>query len=245
MTIATHDDAVPRVPALLSDVLAGEPAPQQSFPWKRERWKAVLHDVPEVLERFHELPDRVDRFNVSQRVATELSRGNILAAFVPVMVWGYGTTGYGPGRVRWVLTGVRGRGAIGAPILPSVVEKLGRAVDVARAHGNVAAYRYLYSDGRIKYLGGAFFTKWLYFATNDGDPDAAGAAPILDQVVARWLQSECGISLRTDTTDSYRAYNDLLSAWSRISGRSPAVIERSIFELDRAAPPRARRPRTP
>ena len=42
--------------------------------------------------------------------------------------------------------------------------------------------------GRIKYLAGVFFTKWLCFASALAGADDPNAAPILDQQVHDWLK---------------------------------------------------------
>jgi hypothetical protein len=64
-------------------------------------------------------------------VHEELSAGRVLPAFVAAMIWGYGSTGYVPVRVRWVLTGVRGRASAAATIRPDVSEKLADRAQVA------------------------------------------------------------------------------------------------------------------
>ena len=140
------------------------------------------------------LADRVNRDTVRDVVLPELDAGRVLPAFASAMVWGYGTAGYGPTRVRWVLTGVRGRATLHAPVLATVSERLSAAVERVRTGGPIDAFRLMNNEGHIKYLGGAFFTKWLYFASAVNGADDPAAAPILDKHVRDWpccLMSRC------------------------------------------------------
>jgi len=85
--------------------------------------------------------------------------------------------------------------------------------------------------GKIAYLGGPFFTKWLYFATAvDGIADP-NAAPILDAQVAGWLRAKQVVFLPVDKTRDYESYLQLLKDWSQRSGRAPAQVEAGIFHL--------------
>jgi hypothetical protein len=114
---------------------------QRSFRWYREPWEAALHyDQPSV-ELLHRLGERVDRETTRAVVLEELSTGRVVPAFVAAMVWGYGTIGYGPARVRWVLTGVRGRASVAAAIRADVREKLATGATVARERGPVEGFR--------------------------------------------------------------------------------------------------------
>lgn len=83
------------IPAELADVLAAPQLPQRAFPWIRNSWLNQMHDLPETLEMLHHLPERVDRDLVRQIVLAEITRGEVLAAFVAAMVWGW------PDPVNW------------------------------------------------------------------------------------------------------------------------------------------------
>lgn len=221
----------PAIPPVLSSVLAREPEPQGSFPWHRDPWKREFHDLPEILGVLSQLPDRVDRESTRHIVLDELKAGRVLAAFVCVMIWGYGTTGVGPLRTRWVLTGVKNRDAAQEPPLPSVEKHLAASVDTVRTKGPLEAFRVMRNEGKIKHLGSAYFTKWLYFASALDGPDDSQATPILDQQVATWLKTHAEIHLDVNRTESYARYLDLLTTWGDTYGRSRVQVEKAIFGL--------------
>lgn len=209
----------------------GKDVEQGSFSWRRSPWEAALHDHEPTLELLDRLGHKVDRETTRAVVLKEFSAGRAVPAFVAAMIWGYGTTGYGPARVRWVLTGVRGRASAAAAIRTDVCEKLASGAQVARELGPVEGFRRMNNVGKVAYLGGSFFTKWLYFATAlDGIADPS-AAPILDAQVARWLRTQQVMSLRVDKTPDYERYLQLLKDWGQRSGRAPAQVEAAIFHL--------------
>lgn len=218
------------MPQPLIDHLA-EDVEQRSFGWRRPPWEAALHDDEPTLELLGRLGENVDRETTRAVVLEELSAGRVVPAFVAAMIWGYGRTAYGPVRVRWVLTGVRGRASATTAIRTDVPEKLAAGAQVARDLGPVEGFRFMNNAGKVAYLGGPFFTKWLYFATAvDGIADPK-AAPILDAQVAGWLRAHQLVSLRVDKTPDYECYLQLLKDWGQRSGRAPAQVEAAIFHL--------------
>lgn len=218
------------MPQPLIDRLA-ENAKQVAFGWRRGAWQAALHDDDSALALLDRLGEKVDRETTRTVVLEELSASRVLPAFVAAMIWGYGMTGYGPTRVRWVLTGVRGRTSITAPIRSDVLEKLAQGAKVARESGPVEGFRYMNNSGRILHLGGSFFTKWLYFTTAIEGIADPNAAPILDAQVAGWLRANDVESLRIDKTPAYENYLRLLVDWGQRSGRAPAQVEAAVFHL--------------
>jgi hypothetical protein len=104
----------------------------------------------------------------------------------------------------------------------------------------VDAYQRLYPHDRryaIKYLGAAFFTKYLYFA---GGGSADHPALILDDRVARALHDRCGWnSLRTGgfwPARTYGRYSRLLARWAEEESKAcdrdvrPDEIELWLFK---------------
>lgn len=221
------------VPSSLATVLQAPAVRQQAFGWRRDAWAAPMHDLPDVLAMLTTLAGRVDRHTTRDLVLTELDADRVLSAFVAAMVWGHGTRGYGPTRVRQVLTGVNGRASLSAPVRADVPSKLSDAVDIVRGEGPLGAYRFMYGAGRIKDLGDAFFTKWLYFTSALTGPDASEAAPILDKRVAVWLRDVANVKLRLGRSDSYRRYLELLDNWGSQYNRTRVQVEQAIFELTR------------
>jgi len=193
--------------------------------WHRERWASRLRGLPDSDSFLDEIPPLVDRATISKVVLDAHDSGRTDLAFVAAMIWGYGPAGYGPFRTDRVL---RGDGQAG------VLTKLDEAAAIARNEGAVAGfYAMNNAPGRVRYLGPAFFTKWLYFTTATEGPDGSTAAPILDLRVQRWLARHAGISLRLDRTRDYARYLQLLDAWGKRPGGvlSRATVERAIFSL--------------
>ncbi|HEX7351641.1 hypothetical protein [Brachybacterium sp.] len=90
----------------------------------------------------------------------------------------------------------------------------------------------------MKHLGGAFFTKWLAFASMTGAVDGSEVAPILDKRVITWLREHTTPSegLSTSRTPSYERYLELLDAWGGPFARTRTQVELAIFELTRDRP---------
>lgn len=223
--------APPEIPPTLAAQLDAEPAAQQGFTWDRDAWQTKMHDLPDVLDFLDGLPSCVNRDDIRKGVRSELKAGRVLPAFVSAMVWGYGDRGYGPTRVRWVLTGTRGRAAIHSPVLPTVSDRLAEAVDIVQSQGPVGGFRFMNNSGRIKFLGPAFFTKWLYFTSAVTDANGSEAAPILDKQVTYWIREYTGISLNLNRTPAYERYLDFLESWGRPYNRTPVQVEKAIFGL--------------
>lgn len=220
------------VPASLEPFLSSRQIPQASFPWGREAWQVQMHDLPGVLETINRLPDRVDRELIGRVVQDELQAGCVLCAFVPAMIWGWGTTsGLGALRTRWILTGVGEKRAIEQPVLPSVSDRLQAGAQVVRQEGPVEAFRFMNNGGHIKHLGSSYFTKWMYFSSALDGPNDPVAAPILDDTITDWLNEETPLKFDRAKTASYEAYLDLLECWGKTYGLTKVQVETAIFRL--------------
>ncbi|GAB3062507.1 hypothetical protein GCM10027053_26220 [Intrasporangium mesophilum] len=90
----------------------------------------------------------------------------------------------------------------------------------------LAGYRHL-ATHRARYLGPAFGTKYLYFAT----PETGNSPLILDRLVARWVARHAGIVLNPVPWSSrtYNRYLSLMAAWSSDLEVIPAKVEELIF----------------
>lgn len=168
----------------------------------------------------------------------QLALGRGIAALVPVMIWG-GPGGYGPFRTRAILTANRTRGNWKLPIEPMVECRLLEGARVAREEGPVDAFRLMNNSGHIKYLGAAFFTKWISFASAQGNVYGDEGAPILDKRVRDWIdlntRDTARVNLSTTSTNDYAEYLALLDVW-RIGddwSRTRVQVELAIFDLTR------------
>ena len=220
------------LPERLSDALAADPVPQAAFRWNREAWAPVTEGVEGGSDLLDSLPDEVDRESTRDIVARELVVGHTLRAFLAVMVWGWGTTGNGPLRTRWVLTGVGRKDAFDHPVRSGIAPRLTRAAELVGERTPVEACRYLLNEGALKHFKMSYLTKWLYFASARGGLDDPRVAPILDTRVADWFASECGMTLDLNRTDTYARYLRTLTEWGGQT-RTPAQVELAIFELTR------------
>ncbi|MGM7423600.1 hypothetical protein [Cellulosimicrobium sp. CpK407] len=224
-------DDVPAVPGRLAEALgdgSAPPPPQEGMRWTREPWARRLSAVPDIDDFLASLPSTVDRATIVTSVRDSEGAGRTDLAFVAAMIWGYGSSGYGAYRTARVLTGGSDE------VDQSVLERLRSGARTAREEGALSGFYAMRNrPGRVAYLGPAFFTKWLYFATATTGPDSADAAPVLDMRVRDWIATNAEVQLRLDKTWGYHRYLQLLDAWSvRPTGTlSRATVERVIFSL--------------
>ena len=218
-------------PDALARMLAEEHVPQRAFSYSKSswhRWTAHLDGVDAVLK---DLPNEISRRNVSAMVE-ELLPDNVAGAFTVAMIWGHGSSGYGPYRTASVLTA--SRRPVGHAFSAAVAERLLESVEIARDSGPVEGYRYLNNmPGKIAGLGPAFFTKWLYFVTARGNETSSAAALILDILVLRWMKANTDLTLRAGYTVDYARYIEVLAQWGEPYGKTPVQVEESIFRLIR------------
>lgn len=229
----------PSIPAALATRLSEDLPPQRAFTWNRAKWAPVVHDVPDAKTALDVLPDLLDRAVVREAVQGNLQGDRVIGAFVPVLIWG-GPGGYGPFRARTILTGVKAQTNIDAPVDETIRDRLMKGSETARQSGAVEAFRLMNNDGKIKYLGGAFFTKWLAFSSMVDSIDGQDVAPILDKRVRDWIaaHTEGGerVLLSTSSSQDYGRYVELLEAWGTPFGRTRAEVELAIFDLTRDRP---------
>jgi hypothetical protein len=190
---------------------------QRPIPWSRRTWIATLPEYEAFLES---VPDTVDREEATKHAAAVIDDSSAEAAFIAAMIWGYGRIGYGAYRARRVLL-----------LNPEAGSRLAETARVARDHGPISAFQTL-RDARLKYLGVAFGTKYLYFCTRAvRDRHGDRTAPILDTVVRQWLVTHADLRLRLNGwyEDEYVEYLGALSDWSAQLALPMDTIEELIF----------------
>ncbi|USQ79698.1 hypothetical protein NF556_19250 [Ornithinimicrobium faecis] len=229
-----------KIPDVLASRLAQELPAQKSFSWNRAKWVPQVRDVPDAETVLKDLPERLDREIVRDVVQANRSRDRVLGALVPVLIWG-GPGGYGPFRARSILTGVRTRANIDAAVDDSIRDKLLAGAERVRESGAAEAFQFMNNEGKVKYLGGAFFTKWLAFSSMVRSVDGPQVAPILDKRVRDWIADNTSVggervSLSTTSSRDYQRYLELIDAWGRPSGRTRSQVELAIFDLTRDRP---------
>jgi hypothetical protein len=194
----------------------GRPA-QPGIRWPRERW---LESCPESADALAALPDHLDRATV--RAACVRAPGSPAAArnaFVVAMAWGYGRrVGYGPWRT--------------ARILEATADAPDRLAEVAvhlAERGALGAYGLLGGGCRLRGLGPAFGTKYLYFCPQG---TAGPPALIFDRLVAGWLWSHLGLRLNAGSWSigTYHHYLRLIASWADALGVAGDEVEQCIFQ---------------
>jgi hypothetical protein len=195
----------------------GAPA-QKGILWSRSDWLLAFPEHEELLRR---LPRLLDRACVRE-VCADATHDAAAAerAFLAVMVWGYGKVAYGRHRVREILAETQGADHL--------------LVGVARTLANdgaLAAYCRLGDGGdcRLKGLGPAFGTKYLYFC------QPAGTEPVAlihDSNVAKWFFRYAALELPCDewSESTYSRYLDQMCTWAGRLRCRPDDLELRIFE---------------
>jgi len=138
------------------------------------------------------------------------------------MIWGYGPVGYGPWRTKRVLDSNEKAG-----------ERLAEVARTVAAGGGLEGFRNI-AARPLKHLGVAFGTKYLYFvslAQPDGDETGSAIAPVLDDVVRRWMAANAGVRLRTHywNEKDYERFLDLLDQWGTRLNLRRDEVEELIF----------------
>ncbi|MGP9538108.1 8-oxoguanine DNA glycosylase OGG fold protein [Brachybacterium sp. AOP43-C2-M15] len=229
--------------------------PQGTFPWRPGSWAnrfsrddtpqlkginlgAAIKDIVGATRRaFGGDEDRIDRTVVEGFHSPTMLRDTdgspspqaVVTAFIAAMIWGYGTSGYGPYRTVRVLS-----------TDPDAVEHLVEIARIAQepTQGGHAAFEEIAAqratgDPYLKYLGPAFGTKFLYFLT--AAYDEVETTPVLDAVVRRWFRDEAHETLYTAwwDSDSYARYLGLLDEWRKAlpAATGSKALERADVEL--------------
>ncbi len=182
---------------------------------------------------------RGDVLDIGERVREGTSPATEL--LVTSFVWGWGTTGFGPSRLRGILD------AAGERLEPSLQRALAAAFKETDAPDPIAGYAYLYggymsneSDtraapgaqewARLWGYGPAFFTKLLYFAVPGAlilDNRLANAVHDLSGL--RRLVSSAGRS-RPWTPYRYAVYLQWMRQTAAAAGVEPELLEITIFQ---------------
>jgi hypothetical protein len=159
---------------------------QEGFAWAKEKqfWQTAF---PQYAHHLAAVPSLIDRAYL-WRVCSDLSLP-IDVRFLIIMVWGYGTVGYGPYRTQKMFSS----------------EGLNNSLETTRRFlldgKPLEAYRTLQFSG-IHQLGPAYSTKVMCFLAGDAEI----APPIFDSVVSK--------TLAIHYPDVFNAQNSNSQIWS-------------------------------
>jgi Putative 8-oxoguanine DNA glycosylase OGG-like protein len=178
--------------------------------------------IPESADVVRSLPERLNRAETRRVVSRLLDEDDIGAAFLVSQIWGYGRRGYGPHRVRRILS------------QDHAIEHLRAAYGVLCRDGPISAFATFSGEHRITGLGPAFFTKFMYFA----DPNRS--ALVLDEYVADWLGEHAGMKLvlYPARPSAYREYWNLMQRWAIELEIAADEVEQLIFSSEAVTRPR-------
>lgn len=185
--------------------------------WSPARWQSRF---PEQIQHLSALPQPISRADVTAHcIAAPEGPEQATKAFIAAMIWGYGTVGYGPYRTKRVFIENDSAG-----------ETLATAARIARDEGGPAAFAWLAQpQHRLRYLGVAFATKYLFFCAAGGQGQPA---LVLDRLVREWMSMNLDwvLSLEWDV-DDYRDYVVRMSAWAAELNIEPGNLEMIVFQL--------------
>lgn len=204
---------------------------RQRFGFDSDRWRVGLPDPglwPPALDdcpqgRRWPLVDRAAVFTAARAAAESGDGGDALRALVTIFVWGCGT------RAREVTRRLR---VFADTPADQVADRLLHALQVQDVDGPIEAYRALASGDRVRGLGPAYYTKWLYFA-GYGRVVGPRQPLIFDSRVAASLTRLTGDRWDPTQTAHYERYLDVTHAWADQWGAADAdVVEVALFAFD-------------
>ncbi|MER7333526.1 MULTISPECIES: hypothetical protein [unclassified Micromonospora] len=144
-------------------------------------WADYAEDLP--FDTDTDDPQLLTRGDVTDTAGDCRSRRPWLPLLVTSFAWGWGKTGYGSRRLDRIMNADQ---TASETFRDDIDNRLSAAVEMLDREGAVAAYDLLLRNGRIRGLGPAFFTKFLYFASRASTEQCR--ALILDARLARQMR---------------------------------------------------------
>lgn len=196
-------------------VLSGCPN-QNSIDWTVEPWIAEFPEYKDFLQNLYlKHLGFLNREIVKQTVQGKSEESKYIEGFLAVMIWGYANDSRGPHRTKQVLS------------QKNALMSIEKAYIALLNDDVVGAYNALVTNGP-KYLGPAFATKYLYFASWDS---TSPTPLILDSQVTEGL-TRWGASLYNSITASakdYLNYLDYMKLAASKIGISEGDLEFLVF----------------
>jgi hypothetical protein len=180
-----------------------------------------MSTFPEHAEWLVDLPNPISRDDARRLPHATLPEGAV-QTFLASMIWGYGPVGYGPWRTKRVLDSNE-----------QASERLAEVARAVAAGGALGGFRNV-AARPLKHLGVAFGTKYLYFVSlaqaNEIDNDEV-IAPVLDDVVRRWMAANAGVPLRVQywNAKDYERFLSVLDEWGARLDLRRDEVEELIF----------------
>lgn len=206
--------------------------------YKFDAWERCFNrdqDLFEINQRFGESISRADVQNLGIEAMTDPAYVRRFA--LAVMLWGYGTVGYGATRTYEMLSH------------PQAVERLTRGAELARSGDFVDACLFFSSSsrGRLSKFSWSFFTKYFYFVglasdlspmplILDGSSRENGVAGGMKRLAdAGDLGAARAMELWWSTADprcadGYKLYVELVNQWAHGLDCRPDAVEMALWK---------------
>ena len=220
-----YDQGMAELPEVLREIISDyrsthESILDHSVTWKPESWKSVESSETEGL-----LADLASRYNAGVGTIPIISRRDVvelgttpIRLFLGSMIWGFGTTGYGPSRTSKMIA------AAGSDL-----ESRLRSIISAGQSAPGKAWDAITRDAHVKGLGIAFGTKVAYFASLQSDLESPPTL-IADMNTSWGIWDVCnGIRRSVEKRASYLDYVGTCHSWAGSTYR-PDEIEFALFE---------------
>ena len=195
--------------------LRGRPT-QNAMDWNLDRWTEEFPEYKDFLEHLYiGKLGYLDREYLQQVVSQENENGNPINGFLAVMIWGYGPDPRGPFRTRRIID------------QPQISEALNSTLDALEKENISVAFSALVTNGP-KYLGAAFATKYLFFASTE---NSEFTPLILDSLVSEALQfwGDYRVNSQTKNAGEYVGYLNYMQACSEHLDLSMSELEMVLF----------------
>jgi hypothetical protein len=220
--------AEPPLPDFVRDCTT-EKVTEQRVRWEPDPWRQVFVGHAELFEAL--TSHAAEATGIARDFVHTRAGGDPIELFLAAMAWGWGSVGYGPTRVKAVLS------------QPGAMNRLAAIVDTVRNRGAGEGWTALLAEHKVPGLGMAFGTKLLYFAGYRVCPSLRPL--ILDARVRAALQAAAPGTVpgtgRTVWRDDYLRYLKLANAWAAEPtwAQDPDVVEYALFNRGGGARPDA------
>ncbi|HCM1039229.1 TPA: hypothetical protein N2810_004753 [Vibrio parahaemolyticus] len=178
---------IPEVLVNNRDAIVGIEPQKQAISYDLVNWNKYFQQDTSFQEITLKHPFEITRnilFDKSKLLESNYSWASLRELFIAVMLWGFGSVGYGAYRTHKMVSDVDFKETLESTYFAI------KQGDISRAYGNF----------KLEQCGPAFFTKFFYFVAHGFNRKPIPL--ILDSVVARNIETRCKLNI-----DSYARVN--------------------------------------
>ncbi len=209
----------------IADLIPGD----QAIPYTKKMWDKYFSEDIEFQALVEKYPKQISRqniFDIKKGLGSNPTSSELKQFYVAVMIWGFGTTGYGAYRTNKMIKDDR---------FQETIEDCFDKVQVGKI-------RQAYDGFCLNQCGSAFFTKFIYFSAHNTTNKTMPL--ILDAVVARSLEEKCHCDIKKyarvnrnkgkiasvgRASDRYISYLQIMESWAEQLSVSGDQIELFLF----------------